>query len=267
MTEPGPPDLWPEGDRRDARPPREARAAGDVTPVPWTWPEALGVFGLSLVVLFVAGGFLAVVLRTALPEDFVEVAFMPLSLAVLAATVVGWVRLRHPGATWRLGGPARPRGSDLWVGVGVGLLAFLGINLGLAWVLSALADLRGQELPMIQEDFRRALQDPRTAPLFALGAVVFAPIAEELFFRGMLFQALRDRFGQWPATGMSAAAWGLAHPQSSGLDANLLVFVIIFPLGMVLAWVFHRSGTLLVPLVTHAVFNAAGVALMLGGWG
>lgn len=262
MSDPGPPGLQGQERPSGPAPPQAARA------VPWGWLEAIGVFGLALALLFLVGGFLALALDAALPDDLVEVAFLPLSLTVLAATVVLWVRVRHPGATRLLGGPVRARRRHLWLGLAAGLVAYVGINLAFTWLLSLLAGLRGEELPTVQEEFRRAVQNPRTAPLFAVGAVVFAPVAEELFFRGMLFQALRDRFGLWPGIGLSAVAFSLAHIQwTSGLDANLLVFVIIFPLGMVLAWIFHRTGTLVTSLVTHAVFNASGVALMLAGVG
>lgn len=236
-------------------------------PVPWTWFDALVAFLLSLVAGFAAGGGVAALAEGgALPQDLVDVVVLPVALAILALAVLLVVRTRYPGQLWRLRGPAPPRWADIGTGIGLGLLAYLAINIGLGLLLQTAADLSGTELPTVQEQFQEAARDPQAAPLFALGAVLAAPIAEELFFRGMLFQTLRRRLGLWPGIGISSALFGLAHSQPGAeTSANLLVFVIIFPLGMALAWAFHRRGTLLVPILMHAVFNAIGVlALMVG---
>ena len=42
-------------------------------------------------------------------------------------------------------------------------------------------------------------------------AVVVAPITEELFFRGLLFRALRDRHGFWLGAAVSAVLFGFVH--------------------------------------------------------
>jgi membrane protease YdiL (CAAX protease family) len=58
--------------------------------------------------------------------------------------------------------------------------------------------------------------------------------------------------------GISAVLFGLSHLQTT-LEGYLLVLLIIIPLGMFLAYLYERRGTLLVPILTHAVFNLVQV--------
>ncbi len=46
---------------------------------------------------------------------------------------------------------------------------------------------------------------------FALLVAVLAPIAEEIFFRGMIFRALKNGMGLWPAAIVSGLLFGAMH--------------------------------------------------------
>lgn len=88
--------------------------------------------------------------------------------------------------------------------------------------------------------------------LFALVAVIMAPLFEETFFRGFLFRGFATSWGWvWGALA-SATVFGLAHLQLS-------VFVPLFALGFALAWVYKRTGSLWTSITLHALFNAISV--------
>lgn len=249
-------------------PPPDGASHVDPRPdVPWTWLDALGVFFTMLVAVILLGGLLGTLPGLGLlPAEVGEALFLPLSLGVLGLTAAIWVRVRYPGAARRLTGPARARAADVLAAVGFGLAAYLVINVGLGAALQLLAEVADADLPTVQQEFRDAARDRQMAPYFAVGAVLFAPVAEEIFFRGMLFQALRRHLGVWAGAIVSAGAFSLSHVNwGSPLQANLLVFVVIFPLGVFLAWLFHRRGTLVVPILVHAIFNLIGVLLLLSG--
>jgi membrane protease YdiL (CAAX protease family) len=96
---------------------------------------------------------------------------------------------------------------------------------------------------------------PHTGPgiaLFALTAIVVAPVFEETFFRGFLFQGFSRSWGPLPGALASAGLFALAHQQLS-------VFVPFLALGLVLAWVFYRSGSLWANITVHASFNGISV--------
>ncbi len=250
-----------------ALPPAELDPGEDLPPeqrtVPWSVLDALAAFVLSLGATL---GVLVVVvplLRLLAPSVPTAAATLPVSLLVLAATAAVYVRVRYPGALGRLLGWARPSGRDAVAGFLAGIGAFVVITLGLGAALNAVARLAGFELPVVQEDFRRLAADPTSAPLFIASAVVVAPLAEELFFRGMLLQAIRRRTGLATAAAVSALAFALAHAQQPTAAGNLVVVVVIFPLGLLLAWLFARRGSLLAPVVAHATYNLVQVVVLL----
>ena len=90
-------------------------------------------------------------------------------------------------------------------------------------------------------------------------AVLLAPVAEELVFRGVLLRALGQRFGTRVALFGSAAAFAVVHL----LDPNAALAVpALFVVGLVLARQVHESGRLGRALATHLGFNLAGVLLL-----
>ena len=224
---------------------------GRLPPVPWTLPESFAVFAVAFVGAIALTAVASVVVS---PAYAVPASLLAFNGAVITTTV-GFVALRYPRHVGRLFGSRRPRPADVGVGLGIGLGAYAVINIGLVLVFTALASALGLELPETQQSLRDGVADPATAPWVVASAVVLAPFAEELFFRGMLFQAGAKRLGVAGAVALSAVAFGLAHVQAT-LPATAIVFVAILPLGAVLAWSFWRRGSLLVPVLVHAVFNA-----------
>ena len=92
-------------------------------------------------------------------------------------------------------------------------------------------------------------------PVVAL-IVVVAPIAEEIFFRGMLFGGLRKRLSTFAAAAISALVFGALHA-TTGITAvpPLIVF------GFVLALLYERTGSLVPGMIAHALNNALALAL------
>lgn len=87
-----------------------------------------------------------------------------------------------------------------------------------------------------------------------LAGVVVAPIAEETLYRGILFGGLAQRLPFAPAAAISAAAFAVVH----GLGVALPIFV----LGLGLAWVYARTGSLWAVIVTHGVVNAVSLTVL-----
>ena len=97
--------------------------------------------------------------------------------------------------------------------------------------------------------------DESTAALVAVCVLVtvIAPIAEELFFRGYFFGALRNWRGPWPAALLTGRRVR-RHPRRLGADAVFLVPLAI--LGFMLCIVRWRTGSLLPCIALHAINNA-----------
>jgi uncharacterized protein len=95
--------------------------------------------------------------------------------------------------------------------------------------------------------------DAATVVLFFLGAVVFAPIVEELLFRGVLLRALLRKFSPATAIVASSVVFALVHYVG---DPNTLPFLpALAGLGAVLAVVTLRTGDLSTAIWIHAGFN------------
>jgi membrane protease YdiL (CAAX protease family) len=90
--------------------------------------------------------------------------------------------------------------------------------------------------------------------LFAL-TVLAAPLCEEFIFRGLIFGGLRRSMPAAQAIVISAAVFAAVHPALSLLP--------VFVVGLCTAWVYERSKTLLAPMLVHAAYNAAMVAIQL----
>lgn len=245
----------------DARPAPEGwEPRGDdpatAFPVPWGLLSPFGVFVLSQVAVLLVTGLGVLVLGE---NRLYPIAVVSTGLATVATTLL-WVRVRHPGQVRRLFGPVRANAGDALRGVGLGVLAYLGANVALSALITFVVTRSGGELPPVQEDLQSALVDPVIGLLISAVVVVLVPLGEELLFRGMLFSALRDRVPLWPAIGLSGLIFGLSHVEP-------LAIVLTFPVGMLLAWGFHRRGTLLTSVVAHGVFNLINVVLLRAGLG
>jgi membrane protease YdiL (CAAX protease family) len=80
-------------------------------------------------------------------------------------------------------------------------------------------------------------------------------VAEELLFRGVLFQYTKLVFGNlWVAMILSALIFSGFHGQFYG-------FLPRFALGLVLAYLFYASGSIWVPILAHFVNNAMAVVM------
>lgn len=89
--------------------------------------------------------------------------------------------------------------------------------------------------------------------LSAAGAVIWAPIIEEVIFRGALFRFLRARLGAILTVLITATAFAVAHPY------NPLGLLSVFTGGIVFGLLREWRGSLVAPMVAHAIHNAVVV--------
>jgi membrane protease YdiL (CAAX protease family) len=122
---------------------------------------------------------------------------------------------------------------------------------GLTWVLGTLG-LPARVIP-------RSDVPPPADPLFmvaVVGSVLLTPVAEEVLFRGVLYQSLRKHTGVGFATLGSAALFTALHWRPA--MAPQLLF-----LGIMLAVAFERTRSLCPSMVMHAAYNAAIILVTL----
>ena len=173
--------------------------------------------------------------------------------AQLGLLIVGYLFVYRTNALAALPSfPGRDPIRAIVAGLGWGVLAWIGSTIVLFLVSELLARI-GRPPPVGPAEQAIALLDPW---LVTVAIVVFAPIAEELFFRGIVFNAwLREAGRTWAYIG-SAALFAAIH-------LSLESLLPIFLLGLALAWVYQRTGNLIAPITMHATVNGISVAIAL----
>lgn len=166
--------------------------------------------------------------------------------------------LRDEGLTWsqflRGSSPEPARSVGLGIGVGVGsTLILLGVSALSTWIWTHLDHTPKLQQPL--QVFQQAAGLPEKL-FFTYLAVVGAPFFEEVFFRGLLYTALRQFGYQRVALILSAVIFGLIH-----LDKEKFLPLTVF--GLILVAVYEHTRTLIAPILTHATFNFINLTLFL----
>jgi membrane protease YdiL (CAAX protease family) len=239
---------------------RRVRVDAALVPPPWRVRD-----GVEVLVRGAGGGVLVLVIAYALgrrrgPNDpLLSALSMPLMYVPLL-----WLarrRLFAPvgvGLTRGLGWLPAPGGrralvwtTALLVGAGTAIDLALGL-------LSEATNMSSHWTEWFDEDL--AWGSPAVAATSLLGTVLFAPVFEEIVFRGLLYATLRRRLA-WPiAATLSAAVFALAHGYGAA------GFGSVFLSGLLWAIAYERTGSLLPNTAAHLVNNVAaalGVLLLL----
>ncbi|HLY32687.1 MAG TPA: CPBP family intramembrane glutamic endopeptidase, partial [Ktedonobacterales bacterium] len=144
--------------------------------------------------------------------------------------------------------------SRRWV-IGLTLLVSvlaLGASALSSYVLSVIP-------PHVQTNADALAKQAQTAPLTTLGAllaaILVAPWCEEVFFRGFVFPGLLRRLPLWPTMALSAALFALAH-------ADVGSFIPLVLLGLALAYLRWRTGSLWPCIALHTLNNLIATALL-----
>jgi hypothetical protein len=90
---------------------------------------------------------------------------------------------------------------------------------------------------------------------FTFLATIAAPFMEEFVYRGFLFNALLRYSPVWLAALVSGLLFGISH-------GSVSAFVPLAASGVVLAYVYQRSGSLTASMISHALFNLINVGLI-----
>ena len=231
------------------------------------WPPLVSM-PLSLVdmVLLVAGGFVVLgeVLFPALVAPFTEsvtkqigsplrealrvfvgysVMTLP-PLLILREQLKGLKHFDLPVGGWlqwhlRPVAPALRQASVGWVMV-------MPLVLVTSWLMNSLVGDQGGSNPLLELVLRS--QEPLSLTLLLLTTVVFAPLFEELVFRGALLPVLAQAYGRVLGVIVSALVFALAH-LSVGEFPPLVV------LGLGLALLRLSSGRLFPCVLMHSLWN------------
>jgi membrane protease YdiL (CAAX protease family) len=166
---------------------------------------------------------------------------------LLVIIAVYWFAVRRPGSSWQQVG-LRPFASGwlpfLPILVVVQLLGMALINTQLVALFTG-GKFENPQVEAVTGGMHLSRQD-----LFFLLLLIaiIAPIAEELFFRGMLYPVLRRRWSVRWAIGINALLFALVH-------FIPLLLPALFFIGLIFAWVRERTQSIIPSILLHAMQN------------
>lgn len=151
--------------------------------------------------------------------------------------------------------------SAAWPGIGESLLTYLRwlpLIVLLAWIGNLLFPIRSNPLIMeLVRNFRGGINLPVQLALVFF-VLILGPLAEEAYFRGVLYPALLGPMNRPIAALASAGVFALLHGPGA--------FPAVFLLGLILVRAYERERTLAAPLAVHVAHNLLALlaCLLLG---
>lgn len=135
---------------------------------------------------------------------------------------------------------SRPWSVLVWV-----VLLSFGIILPAEWVYEQLQI-------SVPESTEALFEGVMKEPLGYLAVGIFAPVVEEMVFRGAVLRTLVDMFNRqwhWVAIVLSALLFGVIH---MNLAQGLHAFVI----GLLLGWMYYRTSSIIPGILLHWINNS-----------
>lgn len=215
-----------------------------------SWGPAVSIIGtiaifllpqIIAVTILAAAGYVDVDTLSDLPTDKTFVLYGLTELLVLGLLVV-FIRLS--GSSIRALGVTRNNLSQIWRAIP----AYIAYLVSTFAVIAALGFFVSEATLNKEQEIGFEVGGTKEAILAFIALVIIAPIAEELLFRGFLFQGLKKKIDYRVAIAISAVLFGLAHMQLNvGVDTAVL--------GVFLAWLMHKTNNIAVPIALHMIKN------------
>jgi uncharacterized protein len=262
----------PEGGPPAGRPPGGSAVPANVVDVPpddgragvarWGLGDVLIGLGLFFASQVVAGVVVLVVVSATGSEP----AGGDLWLLAVAAPVTWVVLIGWPWWVSRTKGFGRMsadfgvalRGVDLAIGAAGGLVALVaGAILATIWNV-----VTSTEPPTNTDILSGDPADLIGLVVALLTVAIGTPIAEEIFFRGLVLGAARKRWGTGSAVVFSSLLFGAFHVQADLVSWAFVGFVtatygVVF--AMLRVWTRGRLGA---PIIAHMVVNGVAIAVV-----
>ena len=156
--------------------------------------------------------------------------------------------------------PAVPLGDRLLLGAAVFCVAMPFV---LATSYASTEAMNALGLPIKLQDLAglfATADSPILLLALTLMGIVVAPLGEELLFRAGLFRLLGSFLPRWAAVLLSALAFASLH-------LSIVHFVPLTVLGILFALAYEKTGSLLVSVVAHGLFNLNSIVGLLAGLG
>lgn len=134
------------------------------------------------------------------------------------------------------------------------LIIIIGI---IVYILLNILKLRPPPQPIV--GLFLAEENVRLLFISSVIAAIFGPIIEEIFFRGVMYNAVKGKLGIFWAIFITSVLFSFLHTHA--MSYFLVGFIPIAILGAVLAYLYEKTGSL-VPSITLHILNNVGSVIM-----
>ncbi|MCL5097413.1 MAG: CPBP family intramembrane metalloprotease [Candidatus Omnitrophica bacterium] len=227
-------------------------------------PDAVGRLMLGIVVSVMVGIILSDALQPLLrglntaDVQLIQFAIATASFQGATLVLVG-VFLRAQHLSW----------ADAF---GLGTAARLGRTLGLTAATSLIILVGGLVLgsgsaelmrwcgltpePQLAVQIVETTESPLRTSFFGLVAVVLAPAAEEVLFRGLIYPTLKQMGHRQVALWLTSVLFAASH-------FSMLAFIPLVFVALMLTLLYETTNNLLAPIVAHSLFNLTNLFLLI----
>ncbi len=211
--------------------------------VPWSLRDTIIGFGLFVAVM-VGVAFLPVLLKdTNWGLSLYVLIYQPIQFIPI------WILLRLRGGSLADLGLRKAQPNVLALGCGL-MVALFFVNIVNNLIMFALGvEVQAQQFT----DLLGSLDQPA---LLLITGMVFAPLFEEMIFRGFLFAGLRQKMGWGWAALVSSAIFGAGH-------LSIAAFIPTFALGLLFAYLYQRSNSIWPGIIIHTLINSVSLCLLM----
>ncbi len=217
----------------------------------WTWREFITLLAIEFVfVIFVIKYAIQSVYENWLGNTLYSGTLTGLTIAITLLIGLYFVALRPKKVSWAevglKGFPVRD-----WWRIVLWTLILIVLSLATLYLTSLLGNT-------VDNSKTESLKQNVTLFTIIIGVVsagIVSPFYEEIFYRGFIYRWLRTRISMRGAIVISALIFTLAHfPTMNAMPVNFIS-------GIVFAWAYERTGSVVPGMIVHGVFNTIAVLL------
>lgn len=197
-------------------------------------------------------------LHYAIRQLFGQLAQLPVIVYVL-------VRVTRQGDGLRSFGILSSQPNGLMARGILGLVFTIPLILGIGTLIAAISELWTGERPQIAHQMlEQVVQSHSLEAIFlmVISAGIIAPLIEEVIYRGLLQSALLNLGAvhrRWSVIVVAASWFTLMHYGAVEWQGMPSLFIM----GVILGWLYERTGSLWPSIVLHMGFNLFNMALVI----
>lgn len=217
----------------------------------WTWREFAALLALEFVfVIFVIKFAVQSLYEQWLGNTLYSGTLTGLTIAVVLLLGIYLVALRPQKLSWTEVGLKGFPVKDWWRIV-LWTIMLIVLSVGAVYLTSLLGNT-------VDNSKTESLKQSVTVFTILIGVVsagIVSPVYEEIFYRGFIYRWLRTRVSMSWAIVISSLIFTAAHyPTMNAMPVNFIS-------GVVLAWTYERTGSVVPAMIVHGVFNTIAVLL------